>query len=164
MPKASSRTFASGARQFVVHDAFEMMKCRAGSNWSSLTPMTNVASGSSAGAEMTTRVAPGLEMLGRLFALGVLARRLDDDIDAELLPRQRLRLRFGEHLDAALTDDHRVALDAHRFGIAPVDRVPSEESGKRLGSAEVVDRNDLELRVQARARLAAVTVLCVRTR
>ena len=27
MPKASSRTLTSGARQLVVHEAFEMMKC-----------------------------------------------------------------------------------------------------------------------------------------
>ena len=31
MPKLSMKTFASGARQFVVHDAFEMMSCVAGS-------------------------------------------------------------------------------------------------------------------------------------
>jgi len=30
--KASSSTFTRGAKQFVVHDAFEMMKCFSGSN------------------------------------------------------------------------------------------------------------------------------------
>ena len=31
MPNSSCSTFATGARQFVVHDAFEMMWCFAGS-------------------------------------------------------------------------------------------------------------------------------------
>ena len=42
----------------MVQDALEMMKSWSGSNWSSLTPTTRVASGSWAGAEITTRVAP----------------------------------------------------------------------------------------------------------
>ncbi len=58
MPKASSRTFASGARQFVVHEAFEMMFWVAGSYSESLTPMTKVPSTFFAGAEMTTFFAP----------------------------------------------------------------------------------------------------------
>ena len=31
MPKVSFSTFATGARQFVVHDAFETMRCLLGS-------------------------------------------------------------------------------------------------------------------------------------
>src|SRR5215471_19433940 len=47
-------TFASGARQFVVHDAFEMMLCLAGSYFSSLTPRTTLKSWPLAGAVMMT--------------------------------------------------------------------------------------------------------------
>ncbi|CPU66248.1 Uncharacterised protein [Mycobacteroides abscessus] len=58
MPIESLSALASGARQFVVHDAFEMMWCAAGSYWSEFTPMTNVASSFLAGAEMMTFLAP----------------------------------------------------------------------------------------------------------
>ena len=58
MPHASSRTFASGPRQFVVHEAFEMMVCSAGSYAWWFTPMTMVTSSSFAGAEMMTFFAP----------------------------------------------------------------------------------------------------------
>src|SRR4051794_30924931 len=57
MPNASLRTFASGARQFVVQDALLMIVCEP-SYRSSLTPMTIVMSSSVAGAEMMTFFAP----------------------------------------------------------------------------------------------------------
>ena len=44
MPNASSRTFAIGATQFVVHEALEMTLCAAGSYMSSFTPSTTVRS------------------------------------------------------------------------------------------------------------------------
>src|SRR5438034_541844 len=51
-------TFASGARQLVVHDALEMIWCFDGSYFSSLTPSTIVMSGPLAGAVITTFFAP----------------------------------------------------------------------------------------------------------
>src|SRR5688572_33320717 len=57
MPNLSSRTLAVVARQFVVHEAFEMMRCLAGSYAFSLTPSTTVTSGSFAGAVMMTFLA-----------------------------------------------------------------------------------------------------------
>ncbi len=54
-PNRSFRTLASGARQLVVHDAFEITVCFAASNTESFTPMQIVASASPLGAEMTTR-------------------------------------------------------------------------------------------------------------
>src|SRR5579871_5109661 len=47
-------TFATGARQFVVQDAFEMMLCFDASYLSWLTPSTTVTSSFLAGAEMMT--------------------------------------------------------------------------------------------------------------
>ena len=44
MPNESFSTFATGARQLVVHDAFEMMLCLAGSYMLSFTPSTIVTS------------------------------------------------------------------------------------------------------------------------
>ena len=58
MPNRWCSTFASGARQFVVHEAFEMIWCFAGSYFSSLTPRTTVMSGPLAGAVMITFFAP----------------------------------------------------------------------------------------------------------
>ena len=51
-------TFATGARQLVVQEALEMMWWRAGSYFSSLTPMQTVISSPVAGAEMITFFAP----------------------------------------------------------------------------------------------------------
>src|SRR5215469_17624080 len=50
----SLMTLATGARQFVVQDAFEMMWCLAESYLSSFTPSTMVMSSPVAGAEMMT--------------------------------------------------------------------------------------------------------------
>ena len=58
MPKESLRTFAIGATQFVVHEAFDKTLCDAGSYWSSFTPSTSVMSSPVAGAEMMTFFAP----------------------------------------------------------------------------------------------------------
>src|SRR5216684_6735916 len=57
MPIPWCKTYATGARQLVVHEAFEMTVCLAdSSSW--LTPMTTVKSAPSAGAEMITFLAP----------------------------------------------------------------------------------------------------------
>src|SRR5689334_2995603 len=52
--KVSCRTLATGARQFVVHEALEMMLCFPGSYLPSFTPSTMVMSSFFAGAEMMT--------------------------------------------------------------------------------------------------------------
>ena len=44
MPKRSNSTLATGARPLVVHDAFEMIVCLAGSKRSWFTPRTMVMS------------------------------------------------------------------------------------------------------------------------
>src|SRR5215831_18095400 len=58
MPNVSCSTLAIGARQLVVHDAFDTTWCFAGSYVSWLTPITNDASGFLAGAVTTTRLMP----------------------------------------------------------------------------------------------------------
>ncbi|CAB4776227.1 unannotated protein [freshwater metagenome] len=57
-PNASSRTLTMGTKQLVVHDALDTTMWCAGSKVSSLTPMTNVASAPSDGADTMTRGAP----------------------------------------------------------------------------------------------------------
>src|SRR5919107_1009517 len=58
MPIVSFSTFAIGARQLVVQEAFEMIVCWAASYRLSLTPITIVMSSFLAGAEMMTFFAP----------------------------------------------------------------------------------------------------------
>src|SRR3954451_3471729 len=58
MPIASLTTLANGARQFVVHEAFEMTSCRLLSYVSKFTPRTTVTSSPLAGAEISTFFAP----------------------------------------------------------------------------------------------------------
>jgi len=55
--------FCYRARQFVVHEAFEMILCFDTSRVSSLTPIHIVASGSLAGAEIKYPFGAGIEML-----------------------------------------------------------------------------------------------------
>ena len=57
-PKASSSTLTIGTKQLVVHEALDTTLCLAGSNVSSLTPGTNVASAPLDGAETMTKGAP----------------------------------------------------------------------------------------------------------
>src|SRR6476469_7527109 len=54
IPNVSCRTFATGARQFVVHEALEMILCFDASSAFSFTPMHTVMSASFDGAEMIT--------------------------------------------------------------------------------------------------------------
>src|SRR4051812_7830587 len=58
MPKVSSSTLAMGARQFVVHDEFEITLCFFGSYFSWLITKATVKSCPLAGAEMITFFAP----------------------------------------------------------------------------------------------------------
>src|SRR3954453_8872903 len=58
IPIESLTTLATGARQFVVHDALEMTSCCDASYLSKFTPRTTVMSSPLAGAEMTTFLAP----------------------------------------------------------------------------------------------------------
>ena len=59
MPTPSfRRTCTSGARQFVVQEAFETMWCLAGSYSPSFTPISNVFTSPLPGAEMMTFFAP----------------------------------------------------------------------------------------------------------
>ncbi len=62
MVNRSLTTFAAGAKQFVVQDAFERIWCFAGSYLSSFTPNTIVRSSFFAGALIITFFAPPLLM------------------------------------------------------------------------------------------------------
>ena len=68
-PKLSARTFVTGARQFVVHEALLRMLCVVGLYVWWFTPRTMVTSGSGEGALMRTFLAPAwrcIEAFSRL--------------------------------------------------------------------------------------------------
>src|SRR5215468_2462217 len=85
MPKLSCRTLARGARQFVVHEAFERIVCFAGSYACWFTPMQIVRSAPFAGAEMITFFAPA--------SRDVAAERA---VDGVVLEQMRQRLVVGD--------------------------------------------------------------------
>src|ERR1051326_6104196 len=66
MANCSCSTFAIGARQFVVQEAFDTIWCAFGSYLSLLTPSTSVMSGFFAGAVMITFFAPAARCLAAL--------------------------------------------------------------------------------------------------
>ena len=119
MPKLSCSTLASGARQLVVQEAFEMTWWASASYSSSLTPMQTVMSGSFAGALMMTLRAPASRCSGGPLALGEEPRRLDHDVDAEVAPGQRGRVALGEHLDELSVDDQATVANLDRAGERP---------------------------------------------
>ena len=76
----------------------------AGSYASSFTPMTTVTSSSLAGAQMMTFCAPASRCFGRLVALGEQPGGLDDDVDAELPPRQVRGVALGQDRELVAVD------------------------------------------------------------
>ena len=104
IPNESCSTFASGATQLVVHEALETTWCARGSYASSLTPSTRVMSGSVAGAEITTFLRAGVQVLLGAVAVGEETGRLEHHVDAEVAPRQHRRVALGQHPDLAVAD------------------------------------------------------------
>ena len=164
MPNASCSTLAIGARQFVVHDALEMMWCVAGSYLSSLTPMTTVMSSPLAGAEMMTFFAPPVDVRAGLVGVGEEAGRLDDDVDAEVLPRQRARVALGEHLDGLAVDDDGLSSASTDFAEPAEDGVVLEQVRQRRGVGEVVDADDLDVGALGQQRRGRSCGRCGRIR
>jgi hypothetical protein len=111
MPIFSCSTLASGARQLVVQEAFEITVSEAFSvSW--LTPNTTVLSTSfSPGAEITTFFAPAVRCAPALALRGEQAGAFEHHVDAELAPGQLGRIAFGADADAVAVDDH---VDRHR--------------------------------------------------
>ena len=75
----------------------------------------------------------GVEVGPGLVGVGEDAGRLEDDVDAEVAPRQRRRVLLLEHLDLAPVNDERVVgvLDGARIGA--VRRVVLEQQRVELG-------------------------------
>ena len=152
MPTASCSTFATGARQFVVHDAFEMMW------W-----LLGVVVALEVHAERNRHVGVGgrgrdddlagtrLEVLRGVLALGEQPGGLDRDLDAELAPRQGCRVALREDLDLVPVDHQRPVALRYLAREAAEDGVVLEEMGERSQVGDVVDRDDLDVRARSYA-------------
>ena len=88
----------------------------------------------------------GVEVLLRFRRFREPSRRLEHDVDAEVLPRQLRRLLLREHLDLVAVDRDRPVAGCHVTAIRPVDRVVLEEVGQPFGIGEVVDRDKIDVR------------------
>ena len=104
MPNRSLSTFAIGARQLVVHDAFEITVCCAGSNTVVVDAEADHRVGVAArrGDDHALRAAG--EVAGGLLACGEEAGRLDDDVDAVVAPRDLGRVHDLELADLLAVD------------------------------------------------------------
>ena len=146
MPNAPSSTDTIGTRQLVVHEALDTMRWRSGSKRWSLTPITKVASAPLLGAETTTRSAPASKCAARLLCTREPARRLDRHLDAELGPREALRVGLVEDEDLP-APDHQLVPTALDAGKGSVDGVACQQAGQLIGAGQVVDGDEVDREV-----------------
>ena len=150
MPNVSSSTLASGARQFVVHDAFEMTVCA----WRVVHVVVDAHADHRVGVARRRgdddALGAALQVRRGLLAGGEETGRLDDDVDAVVAPRDLGRLARLELLDLATVDREAGVgvLDLVRERAA--DRVVLQQERHRVRVAErVVDRDQLDVRLLA---------------
>ncbi len=136
-------TLATGARQFVVHDALEMMLCFAGSYLSSFTPITMVMSSPVAGAEMMTfftvprRCSLACSALVNL-PVDSMTTCTPSELQSSLAGSFSAKTRI--FLPSTLMESS-VAVDVVRQ--VAQDGVVLQKMGQRLGAGQVVDGYDV---------------------
>src|SRR6185312_1984954 len=69
--------------------------------------------------------------------------RLDDDLDAHVLPRQVGRIALGDHAHVLAVDDQLAVARLDRAGKAAVHRVVAQQMSRDLRLHQVVDGDDL---------------------
>jgi hypothetical protein len=136
-PTVSCSTFATGARQFVVHDAFEHAVIDAVDD-----RRVDVFS---AGRRYDDFLRPGLQMLPGLLLAREETGAFEHDVDAERAPRQLRRIPLRAHFDAVAVDHEVIAVDADFERESAVRRVVARQMRVRLRVAEVVQGDDLNL-------------------
>ena len=141
MPKLSLSTLAIGARQLVVHDAFEIDRLRRRSSRSSLTPSTTVMSSPLAGAEMITFLAPPSTCFRALSAL------VNNPVDSMTMstPRSFHGSWPGPLGQAGSCGPRRSRPVRPDLGQPAEDAVVLQQVGDRLGVGEVVVADDLDV-------------------
>ena len=99
-----------------------------------------------AGAEMTTFLAPRLEVLRRLIAIGEPPGGLEHQIDAQILPRELGGILLREDLDRVAVHHDGVVLGSTTSpSYAAMDRVVLEKMGQRRGIGDVVHRDEVDV-------------------
>jgi hypothetical protein len=88
-----------------------------------------------------------VEVLGGVGALGEEAGGLDDDVGAQVAPRQVGRVALGEHLEQLAVDQDAVIGDLDRPGVRAQDRVVLQQVRERLRVGQVVDGDPLDVGV-----------------
>jgi hypothetical protein len=71
---------------------------------------------------------------------------LEHEIHAQFAPGQFGRIALRDHADAVAVDHHGVAVDVHIAAEAAVHGVETRQMGIGIGIAQIVDRDDLDLR------------------
>ena len=107
-PKASSSTLTIGTKQFVVHEAFDTTLCFVGIEGVVVDADHEGGVGVGGGSRHDDERRAGVEVGGGLVAVGEEAGRLDHHVDAEVAPRQGLRVALGEDLEGVAVDDDAV--------------------------------------------------------
>jgi hypothetical protein len=79
-------------------------------------------------------------------SLGEEARGLDDNVNTQFAPGEVGRIALGKDLDDAAVDNEVALFDFNGLGQPTADGVVLQKVGKRLGTREVVDRNNFEVR------------------
>jgi len=94
----------------------------------------------------------GVDVLARVVGLGEEAGGLDDDVDAQVTPGEVARVALGQHLEGGATDLDPVADGGDLLGELAQDAVVLQQVRERLGSGQVVDRHDLDVRATGGGR------------
>ena len=121
-----------------------MMLCDSGSYSSKLTPRATVMSGSVAGAEMMTFLAPAsrcLEASSRLVNSPVDSNH---DVGPDVAPRQLRGVLLGEDLELVAVDDQPVLADLDLALVGAEDGVVPEQVGEHLVVDQVVDPDEVD--------------------
>ena len=142
---SSLRAFAIGARQFVVHDAFEITVWAVGSYCSWFTPMTMVMSSLVAGAEMMTFLAPP-SMCARALVASV--KKPVDSMTTSAPTSAHFRLAGSRSANAAISWSPTViavSVDVTSASSRPRMRVVLEQVGQGRVVGQVVDPDDLDV-------------------
>ena len=93
----------------------------------------------------------GVDVRLRLLLRQEQARRLDDVLRAQLAPGQVGGIALGKHGDALAVDDDGVLGGGHVAAELTVHGVVLQHIGQIIRGAEVVDADDLDLRVIQRS-------------
>ena len=105
-----------------------------------------------------------LEVLGGSGAVAEQPGRLDDDVGADVAPRQRSGIRLGEDRDLAVVDADGAVEHLDLARERPVDRVVAQQVREHLDVHHVVDADPLEVGALLVGRSEASRGRCGRIR